>query len=374
LRWIPDVWGTATRIREAGQTIIYTTHDSATHLSIFVSAEVAGDHHRRIGSVLRTIEALPPGLYEMAVEKSSEGMAPVVHFEARETEAILALCDDPSTDFVFAQASATADWLSKGYDLMLGPWLRALTSASGARLSRQLHPMRLQNSLLSDANPVMAALAGPAEAARLERKPVDLRNPYFRFEREMTSLVARQLDLARDLREAMTELGFLAAYTHPLWRREATQPAAPRPMTAEAQADAESMALSRVTHGGYAEGVVRMCVILSRAGGQVRQDRIERFSAMLHDRNPFSSMTPDARRQMIDEQSQIVERAGRAAEEALMQLLRDDVDRYRAVNMVHDVMAISSDSAPELLTAFEALQLALRTRALNWRSEPSAGA
>jgi hypothetical protein len=81
LRWIPDVWGSAARIREAGRTIIYTTHDSATHLSIFVSAEVADDNHRRIGSIIRTIEALPPGLYEMAVQEGAAGSTPEVRFD-----------------------------------------------------------------------------------------------------------------------------------------------------------------------------------------------------------------------------------------------------------------------------------------------------
>ncbi len=367
LRWIPDVWGTAARIREAGRTIIYTTHDSATHLSIFVSADVADNNHRRIGSVIRTIEALPPGLYEMAVQEGTQDAAPEVHFEARDMDAILALCDPADADEAFANADAMVDWLTRGYDLFLGPWLRAMTSGPAAELGRSLHPLRVQNWMLSDANPAMASLKAPAQAAREARTALDETNPFYAMERLTTDIVARQFDLMRDLREAATEIGFLALYANPLWRpREAPRGPSKAQIAAEATATADVMAL--VERGGYAEGIVRMCVILSRAGGQVRQDRIERFSAMLHIRDPFSSMTPEMRRKLIDVQSQIVEQAGPSAEVALMRMLRDDIDRYRAVNIVHDLMEFGPDSPADLVAKFEVLQVALRTRARGWRS------
>lgn len=369
LRWIPDVWGTAARIREAGRTIIYTTHDSASHLSIFVSADVANDRHRHIGSVIRTIEALPPGLYEMVIDEG-EGSAPVLRFEARDTDAILALCDPPDADDAFAQADAVADWVTRGYDLWIGPWLRALTSPAAAQLSRDLHPLRLQNRMLSDANPVMAAMADEADRVRATRDgPAAPGNPFHAAESVMIDLMTRQLDVMRDWREAMTELGFLGAYANPLWRpRTDALPATDPTPASEAQANGQTPVT--VERGGYAEAIVRMCVLLSRAGGQVRHDRIERFSDMLTTRVPFTWMTQDARRRMIDEQSQIVDQFGADAEAALMRMLRDDVDRFRAVNIVMDVMDIGPDSPDDLIAAFESMQLVLRTRARGWRSRP----
>jgi len=369
LRWIPDVWGSAARIRAAGRTIIYTTHDSATHLSIFVSAEVAGEHHRRIGAVMRTIETLPPGLYEMTVAEQGDGAAPVVGFAERDMSAILALCDPPAADTAFARASDLGDWLTKGYDLMAGPWIRALTSPAAADLSRKLHPLRVQNSLAAARTPLTAALADKAAQARDRRRPVGRDNPFFAGERTVTEIVARQLDLGRDLREATTELGFLGAYANPAW-----PPPEPAPVSAarasgeaSARADADVALLSKLETGGFAEGVVRMCVILSRTGGEVRQDRIERFSDMLEARAPFSYFSPEKRRTLIEEQSRIVDRAGAAAQAALQKILRDEVDRYRAVNTVMEVLEITPDSPAELRAAFRALQYDLRTRARNWR-------
>jgi len=373
LRWIPDVWDSTAKIREAGRTIIYTTHDSATHLSIFVSAEVADDHHRRIGSVMRTIEALPPGLYEMTVSDEGDGTPPVVGFAEREMAAILELCDPPEADAAFARASEVGDWLTKGYDLALGPWLRALGAPGSADLSRRLHPLRVQTHLASDDNPVMGLIAAQAEAARRDRRPARPDNPFHAWERQVTDLVARQLDLGRDLREAAVEIGFLAAYGNPTWPPAETAPVPAHRSAAEAAARAsdEAALLARLDKGGFAEGVVRMCVILARAGGEVRQDRIERFSDMLYAHAPFYFMSDEARRHLIAEQSLIVERAGPAAEEALREILRDEVDRYRAVNTVMDVLEITPDSAPEIRETFTAFQRALRTRARNWRDGPS---
>ena len=369
LRWIADVWGSTARIREAGRTIIYTTHDSASHLSIFVSAEVAGDHHRRIGSVMRTIEALPPGLYEMTVAEAGDGAPPVVGFAERGMEAILDLCDPPEADAAFARARDMGEWLTRGYDLALGPWLRALGAPGSAEWSRRLHPLRLQTHLGSDANPLMALVARQADMARQDRRPTPPDNPFRQWERQAVDLVARQLDLGRDAREALVEIGFLAAYGNPAWPPPETRPVPAHHSAAEAAARASDQAaiMARLDKGGFAEGVVRMCVILTRAGGEVRQDRIERFSDMLYAHAPFHFMSDEARRHLIAEQSLIVDRAGPAAEEALKEILRDEVDRYRAVNTVMDVLEITPDSAPEVRATFTAFQRALRTRARNWR-------
>lgn len=364
LRWIPDVWESAANIRDAGRTIIYTTHDTASHLSIFVSAAVAEDHHKRIGSVMRTIEALPPGLYEMVVNRGADGE--VVHFEARETDAILALCDPVEMDESFAVASEVADWLTRGYEMTLGPWVRALSSSVSASLIRDLNPLRATARVLSDAGPLGTQLASAAAEVQAKRRPADETNPFRVAETLLTDAVAQQIDLWHDLTEAATEFGFHALYANPLLRPRPELLARYKAPPAETDGQEAQAAVARVDRGGYAEGIVRMCVILSRAGGQFRQDRLERFAALLHTRAPFDTMSAATRRRMIDEQSLIVDKAVQPAKDSLMRILRDDVDRMRAINLVLDVMQIGPDSPPDLIEAFEDLQLLLRTRARNW--------
>jgi tellurite resistance protein len=369
LRWIPDVWGTASAIRAAGRTIIYTTHDSASHLSIFVSAAVADDHHRRIGLVMRTIEALPPGLYEMVVDRAQPG-GDVVHFEARETDAIRALCDPQEHDEPFAVAAEFAEWAQRGYEMAFAPTLRAISSQASARAIKAANPLRLQTLAQSSASPLMTGVAEAAARARAERAPPPPDNPFVRAQSALIDAVALQLDAVRVARDAVTEMGFLALYANPFLhpRPELAKPFRPPP---EPEPDLPARRpIDDVERGGYADAIVRMCVILSKAGGQFRQDRLERFSAMLHTRAPFDRLSAETRRQMIDTQSRIVEAAGEAATEALMTMLRDDVDRYRAVNIVLDVMEIGPDSPRDLIAAFTAIQRTLRTRARNWQDAP----
>ena len=69
LNWIPDLYRSAKEIEAHGHVIIYTLHESIGHLGIFVSAQVANKQHEQIGSVVKTIESLAPGLYEMLIAK-----------------------------------------------------------------------------------------------------------------------------------------------------------------------------------------------------------------------------------------------------------------------------------------------------------------
>ena len=54
-------------------------------------------------------------------------------------------------------------------------------------------------------------------------------------------------------------------------------------------------AIKRLKMGGYAEGIVRMLVLLARARGAVRREKLERSDKLLHGRPPFNSMTSQAR-------------------------------------------------------------------------------
>jgi Protein of unknown function (DUF3141) len=81
LNWISDLYGSVNEIAAHGHVIIYTLHESIGHLGIFVSAQVANKQHEQIGSVVKTIESLAPGLYEMLISKE-QGVYSVA-FDAR---------------------------------------------------------------------------------------------------------------------------------------------------------------------------------------------------------------------------------------------------------------------------------------------------
>jgi len=75
--WVADVYGSTDEIKARGQVIVGLLHQSIGHLGIFVSGSVAKKEHAQIVSVLKSIEALPPGLYGMQItERKGEGGKP----------------------------------------------------------------------------------------------------------------------------------------------------------------------------------------------------------------------------------------------------------------------------------------------------------
>jgi pimeloyl-ACP methyl ester carboxylesterase len=91
LNWIVDLYASVNEVQAYGHVIIYTLHDSVGHLGIFVSAQVANKQHEQIGTVVKTIESLAPGLYEMLISNEHDGYA--VSFEARTIDDLVKIGD-----------------------------------------------------------------------------------------------------------------------------------------------------------------------------------------------------------------------------------------------------------------------------------------
>jgi hypothetical protein len=126
-------------------------------------------------------------------------------------------------------------------------------------------------------------------------------------------------------------------------------------------------AIDRAKAGGYAEGIIRMLILMARARGSVRRERLERSDRFLHSRPPFNSMTPEMRSHMIHEQTLIVEVAGADAIATLPDILNDPVDRYRALNLVLEVAGPIEEMNAPTIAMFKRFQAALLTMAHDWR-------
>src|SRR5262249_10059432 len=75
LGWILDLYKDVDEIRLFGQTIVYTVHESAGRLGIFVSGGIARQECAEFSNNIDLIDVLPPGLYEATFEAKSEGSA-----------------------------------------------------------------------------------------------------------------------------------------------------------------------------------------------------------------------------------------------------------------------------------------------------------
>ena len=156
LDWILDLYESVDDIRNYGQTIVYTIHETVGHLGIFVSGGVAKKEHGEFSSNIDLIDTLPPGLYEAVFEdKTAETASPdlalgnwVMRCEARTLDDIRALGgNDMADERRFATAARVSEINLALYRTFAQPVVRALVSNPMADWMHELHPLRLQYEL-----------------------------------------------------------------------------------------------------------------------------------------------------------------------------------------------------------------------------------
>lgn len=371
LNWIADLYTSVEEIRARGHVIIYTLHDSIGHLGIFVSAKVAAKQHREITSVIKTIEALSPGLYEMMITGAAGDFE--VSFEARSIDDILHHDDGRDEETKFAAAAKVSEWATKSYEIALRPIVRSFVTPETAEAMAALNPIRQRRYIFSDNNPYMQGISDLAAEVRGNRLPAGDGNPFLRLERLQADMVEQSINFWRDTRDAMMELTFHAIYGSP-WMKAIAAQDAPQGPSHDVQAFPEVQeAVNKVAQGGYPEAIVRMLVLLAHARGSVSRDRLERTTRILFSRPPFDTMPAAKRVDMLRRQTITVEFAPDAALQTLTKLLHDDVDRIRAVNVVFDIAGVAAEMDAPTIAMFKQIQRVLLTLPRDWHEPQSVG-
>jgi pimeloyl-ACP methyl ester carboxylesterase len=359
LNWIADSYADVQEIRIRGQRIIYMVHEEVGHLGIFVSAKIAQKEHTEVASVMETIEALAPGLYEMRIEAATgEGLARsfTVSFEERRLADLRGRDDGHRDERPFAAVARLSEAQADLYDAALRPFVQAMVTPATAELGRMMHPLRLQRALMASSNPFMLPWKSMAEQLQGRRQPARPENPFIAVEQAGASLVEQSLDMARDLRDMAYELAFFSLWASPAARHYGRNHAAGRTLknVHELHALPEAqMALARTAEGGFAEAVIRMLVMLAESRGGVRRDRLERSARVLTTDAPFAAMTSDQRTRIIREQSLIATLAPQEALASLPKLLPTQAERELALRVVRYVPGRIEEMAPH---TFETLR------------------
>lgn len=214
LNWIPTVYPTTAALKDAGQRIVYLLNTHIGHLGIFVSADVARQEHRAILENIGRLEALPPGLYEMKIDRPVHDAGPderrlAVHFEQREVAQIS--YDYPAASFEKVQA--LSEWNETLYRSFVSPWMTAFANPLGAEMQKWLHPMRSTRTVFSGKlNPWMLPVEAWAAAVRSARSPVDDANCFRAIEQQGALLAEHALDGYRQLRDGWSEQLFRLLY------------------------------------------------------------------------------------------------------------------------------------------------------------------
>jgi len=363
LGWILDLYDNVDDIRSYGQTIVYTIHESIGHLGIFVSGGVAKKQHQEFSSNIDLIDTLPPGLYEAVLEsKNADTANPelaggdwVMRCEARTLEDIRALGgNDAADERRFATAARVSEINLALYRAFVQPAVRAAVSSPLAEWLHQMHPLRLQYELFSDANPMMAGVAAMADQVRNNRKPVEAKNPLLAMQENVSQQIVAALDGWRDFNETLAERTFLTIYGSPALQAAAgIDQSGKRPLRKASKSLLHQDLLqkriaelkARIPVGGLPEATIRALLYAGMHRGSVDE---RGFELVRRIREAHSAVPLAAFKAMVREQYNILLIDTEAALAAIPAMLPPDAEtRREALDLIKRVLSARGELSGE---------------------------
>ncbi|MEM9288623.1 MAG: DUF3141 domain-containing protein [Pseudomonadota bacterium] len=374
LNWILDTYVSEQEIKAKKQRIFYMLHDKIGHLGIFVSSAVAKKQHKGMVSVLDTIEAVPPGLYEICIENEvqhesgPEGDAFEVSIASRTFEQLAEITGDRSDEAAFAGVARASEAGAEFYETFVQPALKASVPKPAAKALRAAHPLRLRKRAFASKTPLGMMAKAAARKAKDTRDPISENNPFLKAERHWADTVTTYMDMARDIKEAAFERTFFSLWSTP-WAMaygtpKQTQRHHLRTSRWEDTPEVKD-ALARVNEGGLAAAIVRLGLAHTRQKGRVDLVQVERVAQAFHTVAPFKTMSDEARLDLLNRQRLIVEFAPDQGLGALGHLIKTQVDRRKAEDVLRYIFQVERDDIPaDVLAAWEAVvdQLNMATK------------
>jgi hypothetical protein len=363
LDWILDLYDDVDEIRSYGQTIVYTIHDKIGHLGIFVAGSVAKKEHGEFANNIDLIDTLPPGLYEAILEPKTDGIPGadlvtgdwLMRCETRTLDDIRALgCNDAADERRFATAARISDINLALYRTFAQPVVRALVSAPVADTLHQLHPLRVQYEIFSNANPLMAPVEGMAEEVRKTRRPSATDNPFLALQENVSKQIVAALDGWRDFIEAASERTFLTVYGSPaLQAAVGIDPADARPLRKppknrlyqELVQKRITELKSRIPLGGLREATARALIYVGLGRGSVDERGFETVRRL---RGEYGDMPLSEFKALVRDQFFMLLIEKDASLAAIPSMLPSDSQtRSKAFELIKQVMAAVGKLSPE---------------------------
>ncbi|MBX9749015.1 MAG: DUF3141 domain-containing protein [Roseococcus sp.] len=362
LGWLTDLYADDAQMIAAGQTVVYTVHQSIGHLGIFVSGKVASREHGEFTNCMDMIEMLPPGLYEAVISEVPEGTAHpelihgkyLFHLEPRGLDDIRALGGNDAADARRFETVARVSEINRGlYQQFLAPVVRAMSSAESAEFLRRTHPNRLRFEMFSSQNPLLGGIPGLAEEVRQMRHPVGEDNPLLQWERQVSAGIVTMLNAWRDTRDMMREASFLATYGSPLVQAlvglgGAEARPAPRDLLRDNAAEHAALALARnIASGGLAEATLRGLIYILRAEQRFDERSAAVIETLRAAQPREARLTLPAFRALVRDQAQLLRMDEAGAIAALPALLPEDAAaRGKAFAALREVVLAQGALSP----------------------------
>jgi len=347
--WVADVYGSTDEIKSRGQTIVGLLHEEIGHLGIFVSGRVAKKEHAQIVSVLKSVEALPPGLYGMQINeiRSKDGKIDYdVEFVEHKLEDIKARLNrlKRADEKPFEAVSEIAEFNQRAYELFAQPLVQELSNEYSAKLGRDFHPLRFQRWAISDLNPWLQWLGPAAEMVKSQRRPTSPEQPFRQVETLVSEMVSASLDLYRDIRDATSEALFFQTYGNifSFYLADQREAEAQRlaPPSDPRQLPFVREALASIAEGGYPAALTRAGYLLSRKGEPLPLAHLELKEELLGEYVDLLPEIPrDEARRIRGAQEIICRYEPEEAIASLPVLLGDADDRRRFLTLLQRVIS-----------------------------------
>jgi pimeloyl-ACP methyl ester carboxylesterase len=362
LGWICDLYQKDEDILAQGQTIVYAIHESAGHLGIFVSGDVARKEYGEFASNIDLIDVLPPGLYEAVMtRKTADATHPelvsgewIVRFERRTLNDIRAIVrPDRENERRFATVRRLSEINLGLYRTLLQPFVRASGSEQMAQWLHTLHPSELPFELFSDRNPLMRHIAQFAEQVRQQRRPASPENPLLQLQATVSERVIAALDGWRDLRDRSLEQMFLAIYGAPVLQALAGIRASDESPRRQPGIEPERLAFIReriseiqaqIAEGGLREAVIRSGVYIGMGGPDVDERAFNQLREM---RAEHGDLTLEEFKTILREQFFALILDPERAVAAIPNMLSDAKARKDALAMIRAVVSAAGELTGE---------------------------
>jgi hypothetical protein len=335
--WVADLYPTTEALKANGQVIVGLMHKSVGHLGIFVSGQIAKREHAQIVDLIEYIEHLPPGLYGMQVEeqRTNGSVRYDVMLTERRVEDLQILQKYGRKDEApFQAVEAVSDSLVSIYETFIHPFLAPAVPPAAAKISRTFNPQRAQRWAVSDLNPFLWPLKSMADFTRANRAVRDNEGPCAVTERWAAAVTSASWDLFRDLRDASVETAFFRTYGAASLARTAEEKDAEDVIDTRGAALVKE-ALSHIEEGNRTKAIVRTALLLAKAGtGRRRLSAMKRVRELVGGDVGLLDMPGDLAREIIREQSYIVELEPEKALAALPKLLKTREDRRITLDLL----------------------------------------
>jgi pimeloyl-ACP methyl ester carboxylesterase len=362
LGWICDLYQKDEDILAQGQTIVYAIHESAGHLGIFVSGDVARKEHGEFASNIDLIDVLPPGLWEaVMLRKTADAIHPdlisgdwIVRFERRTLNDIRAIVrPDRENERRFAAVRRVSEINLGLYRTLLQPFIRVSATEQGGEWLHKLHPSELPFELFSDRNPLMRQIAPLAEQVRQQRRPASPDNPLLQLQTMVSEHIIAALDGWRDLRDRSLEQMFLAIYGMPVLQALVGIRASDESPRRQPGIEPERIAFicerigeitAQIGVGGLREAVIRSGVYIGMGGPDVDERAFNQLRRM---RAEHGDLTLAEFKRMLREQFFALILDPDSAMAAIPGMLPDAQSRSEALTMIRTVVSAAGEVTGE---------------------------